>query len=78
MKTRVYVHVFFEGQLLISFEDNVSFQQWRRMLPNCWPEVYNRGYALSTAGQEWWRMDLTPVLINDVPKEIRVMALLMQ
>lgn len=75
--SKPYCNVFYAGQLLISFEDNASFNNWRRMQPNCWPEVYNGGYVYRPTDQTWWRMDITPVLIEDVPKEIRMQALLL-
>jgi hypothetical protein len=41
-------------------------------------EIYDGGYMYyPNAKTEWWRCDLTPVLLADVPKELRAFALLL-
>lgn len=38
-------------------------------------EVYNG--ALAYDGKEWWNMDGTPVLLANAPKELRMLALIL-
>jgi hypothetical protein len=41
-------------------------------------EIYDGGYIFSpSTSTVWWRCDLTPVLLADVPKELRALALLL-
>lgn len=41
------------------------------------PEVYNGGYVYSPESRKWYRLDLTPVLIEDVPKILRMLILVL-
>lgn len=42
-------------------------------------EIYNGGYLyLPSENHRWLRADLTPVLLEDVPKELRLLVLLME
>lgn len=40
-------------------------------------DLYNGAYLYALSSHNWYRCDLTPVLIEDVPKELRLLALLM-
>jgi hypothetical protein len=43
-------------------------------------DVYQGAYVYwheGAAKHKWYRMDTTPVLMDDVPKELRLMALLL-
>jgi len=41
-------------------------------------EIYDGGYLfVPTMTKTWWRCDSTPVLIDDAPKELRALALLL-
>lgn len=43
-------------------------------------EIYDGGYVYAPWQQgnpwEWWRCDMTPCLVDHVPKELRALALL--
>lgn len=42
------------------------------------PEIYNGAYEFHTKGNPpWYRMDWTPVLLEDVPLELRTLLLLL-
>jgi len=41
------------------------------------PELYNGAYAYSQKERKWYRLDMTPVLDVDVPKELKAMLLLL-
>lgn len=78
-------YVFFEGELLIEFQGRDEFRIWRRTLPNCWHKVYNEAYiyvsskapAYMIFDSGWFRADGTPCLTEQVPKELRALALLL-
>lgn len=43
-------------------------------------EIYNGAYLLiriTNGDRAWYRMDLTPVLLEDIPPSIRALALLL-
>ena len=40
-------------------------------------EVYNGAYVYLAAQREWYRMDATPVPLEDVPKVQRMLALVL-
>jgi hypothetical protein len=41
-------------------------------------EIYDGGYLYAPAlNKPWWRCDATPVLLDQVPKELRALALLL-
>ena len=44
-------------------------------------EIYNGGYIYAPwqpgYSCEWWRCDMTPCLVDHVPKELRALALLL-
>ena len=62
------IHVFYANQLYMSVEEGRSYQLIE--------EVYNGGYLIGSS-RKWYRCDLTPVLDEDVPKELKTLALLM-
>lgn len=66
--------VFYAGLLYgeYSAQDFLSFRS------TCTSEIYNGAYLYNESGvSPWFRMDLTPVLIADVPKELQALALLL-
>lgn len=69
--------VFYAGQLYIEFEYPIQFHVWRRNQVTEDREIYNGALIYESTKQEWWNMDMTPVLLNDVPKRLRVLALLL-
>lgn len=40
-------------------------------------EVYNGGFAYMGDERKWYRCDLTPCLIEDVPKHFQMLALVL-
>lgn len=49
-------------------------------VPRYWDlgeEIYQGGYVFKMSDRTWYRCDFTPVLIEDVPKELRALALLL-
>jgi len=73
--------VFYAGLL---YEEFAYKEGFRHLQTTCNPEIYNGAYAYipaaNTASHEharcWYRMDGTPVLIADVPKELLLLMLL--
>lgn len=73
--------LFYGGQVVQRFEpgENVSCSY---LLHTQWgSEVYNGGYIYWPGVDHdrinaWYRCDLTPVLLADVPKEYRLLALI--
>lgn len=74
-------YVFYAGMLYGEYDGKVvsNHQLSTRLLDT--PEVYNGCYILITYRapfvQVWLRGDLTPVRLEDVPKELRVLVLLL-
>jgi hypothetical protein len=56
---------------------------WKEMKADISPQdhvpsdVYNGGYVYLTTTREWYRCDLTPVLIADVPKILQMLVLVL-
>lgn len=72
--------LFYEGEVVQEFEPGrISLQQYT--LSNWGLRIYNEGYVYWPSnpyrGSPWYRCDLFPVLIEDVPKELRVFVLLL-
>ncbi len=81
--------VFYAGLI---YGEYVTQSDFRLLQTACDPELYNGGYvhysanhpalqgAFTTDGKsvQWYRMDGTPVLLDHVPKELRLLVLLMQ
>lgn len=40
-------------------------------------EAYNGGYVYTVHEAQWYRCDATPMLLSDVPKELRTLVLLL-
>lgn len=69
--------VFYADRLHMEFEHPIQFHHWRQSLVTEDREIYNRALFFDRAEQQWWNMDLTPVLLSDVPKRLRVLVLLL-
>jgi hypothetical protein len=52
----------------------IAFKEMHKDLPN---EVYQGGYVYMMTPREWYRCDTTPCLIEDVPKILRTLVLIM-
>jgi len=50
---------------------------WKEMRMDISEEIYNGGYVYQTGPREWYRCDLTPCLIEDVPKIQRMLVLVL-
>lgn len=69
------VHLFYGTQLVASFEGQDATPKFVKN--EFGQEIYDGGYIYaSEMNTKWWRCDLTPCLLNDVPKELRALALL--
>jgi hypothetical protein len=71
--------VFYDNQLLLEFDDPKEFETWRRACCVGNPEFYNGGYVYQSwisNDRKWYRMDLTPVLLEDVPPALRAWVLI--
>lgn len=73
------ITVFFEGQVLIEFDSYKEFDIWRRATLVGNYEFYNGSIVHDPESfrSDWGRMDGTPMLIQDVPKELRTYVLLL-
>jgi hypothetical protein len=63
--------VFYAGQLYGEY----SMGAFMRV--TCESEVYNGAFLFSNVTDEWYRMDGTSILLEDVPKKIRAAVLLL-
>lgn len=69
--------VFYAGQVHAEFDYVHAFTEWRRSQATENREVYNGAYVYDRSIRGWWRMDMTPVLLSDVPKKLRILLLIM-
>lgn len=72
--------VFYADQLLLEFNDHKEFEIWRRATCVGNYELYNGSYVYYSAiyeGRTWYRMDSTPMLLADVPKNLQALVLLL-
>ena len=73
-------YVFYGGLLYSQFSTLNDFLLFRNQ---CGAEIYNgayvysRRYAHVPTENNWYRMDGSPVFIEDVPKELRLLLLLL-
>jgi len=72
-------YLFYGTQLVAELESQeTSYQMIRERFGQ---EIYNGGYAyrpgITGSLWKWRRCDMTPCLIEDVPKELRALALLL-
>lgn len=65
--------VFYAGLLYKECSTHTELRQTQVMCPT---EVYNGAYFYAKPERKWYRMDGTPVLDCDVPKELKVILLL--
>lgn len=72
------IAVFYANLLLFQFDSVAEFHTWRRSMVVGNHEIYNGAVVFAPADtRPWLRMDLTPMLLEDVPKELRTLALLL-
>jgi len=74
--------VFYAGLVLHEFDNDKEYNTWSRAACHGSPEIYNGAYVHVPTrspwqGCEWFRCDLTPVLLEDVPKELLLSVLLL-
>jgi len=74
------IYLFYAGMLVRVFKGTQSYRNdWAKYAFVDDPEIYNGGYVYDSGkpvDDQWWRCDLTPVLLVHVPKEFRVLVLL--
>lgn len=69
-------YLFYGTQLVEEFESRDLTS--RKILHTHGREIYDGGYIHAPLmTRTWWRCDLTPVLLADVPTELRALALLL-
>lgn len=69
--------LFYAGQLVQEW-DAGEYRNLSQYTHSTWgSEIYNGGYLWHGSLQEWYRCDLTPVLLEDVPKELLMLKLLL-
>lgn len=66
--------VFYAGLL---YEDYPAPPLPERIWKPCWPRDLPDGAYILNPDNEWFRSDLTPVLLEEVPKELRALVLLL-
>ena len=73
-------HLFYAGQLVQAFDEGRP-NMGQYLHSNWGLEIYNGGYIHWPANPHkdsaWYRCDLTPVLLTDVPVELRALCLLL-
>lgn len=74
-------YVFYAGLLYGEYSDFSALQHSRCLSDS--PEIYNGSYIYSfpkypdSTYSGWWRANWTPVLLEDVPKELLLLKLLL-
>jgi hypothetical protein len=73
------IRIFYAGMLLEEFSTTATlntFSKWRK---ECSNEIYNGAYIFSEreSPTNWFRMDLTPCQLSDVPKELQLLNLIL-
>jgi hypothetical protein len=75
--------------MLILFYGNQEYSRystWKELHKDLYPhtqvqsDVYNGGYVLARGNNpkvDWYRCDMTPVLLVDVPKRLRMLQLVL-
>ena len=75
--------VFYANQVLLEFFNTKEFESWRRACCVGDREIYNGAYiwyrrvANKFPPDAWFRMDQTPVLLQDVPTALRAWVLIL-
>lgn len=69
------LHLFYANQLVEEIE--LSPSMWRHIRETHGDEIYQGGWLFCRDADEWYRCDSTPALLADVPKDLRVLALLL-
>lgn len=72
------LYVFHENQLYGEYNNWYCMRIYG--VPPISDDIYQKGYVLSrenNPGIDWYRCDGTPVLIEDVPKPLRMLALIL-
>jgi len=70
------VYLFYGTQVVAEFEEQKPVSSSIR--DQFGQEIYDGGYVYApTYNKKWWRCDATPLLLDDVPKELRALALLL-
>lgn len=71
------VRIFYAGQLFKELPEKGT-NTIREFRTSCSSEIYNGAYAYVMENPpEWFRMDGTPVLLSDVPKELQLLNLIL-
>lgn len=74
------IYLFYGSQLVETYPSRTSYRYLFSADPNKSLEIYNGGYVLITGERPhngWYRCDLTPVLLEHVPKILRLEELLL-
>lgn len=66
--------VFYAGMLYRTYTRKDMYAQ---ISPVITPEIYQGGYVYLPEDRQWFRCDLTPVLDEDVPKDLKALLLLL-
>ena len=74
-----YATVFYAGQVLIELESKKALLIWCRSTHVECPEFYNGSYVYcpNQFRYGWGRPNFTPMLLEDAPKELRVLQLIL-
>ncbi len=74
-------YLFYGTQLVAEFDRMSNISLGRRIKEAHGQEIYDGGWVYApwapTEPLEWWRCDMTPCLIEHVPKELRALVLLL-
>jgi hypothetical protein len=76
--------LFYANQLVdeLEYPDPIGFNKLGRLVQSLYGhEIYNGGYLYAAVSDStpcrWWRCDLTPLLDDEVPKELRLLLVLL-
>ncbi len=74
-------YVFYGSQLVGEFEPQAGSLLSRRIKAAHGQEIYDGGWVYvpwyKDQPYNWWKCDMTPVLLQHVPQELRALALLL-
>lgn len=73
------IYLYYGHGLIDTFANAVEYQtRFYKSIDPFASDIYQKGYLHKTlaGGDSWYRCDITPVLLQDVPKHLQLLALL--
>lgn len=72
------IRIFYAGLLYQELSGTAEVLTFKALRISCGSEIYNGAYTfIDHLPPYWYRMDGTPCLLSDVPKELQILNLLL-